>query len=108
MEKKQTMIQREKNGQFRKGSGGRPKGSRNKQTDSIRQYFLDFIECNSVDLQDAYNDLESKDKIKFISEMTRFLLPSVKSVEVNSTIDELTAEQFEEVVERIKEELTQN
>ena len=105
MDKKQTMIQREKNGQFRKGSGGRAKGSKNKQTDSIRQYFLDFIECNSVDLQDAYDELESKDKIKFISEMTRFLLPSVKSVEVNSTIDELTDEQFAEVVERIKEEL---
>ena len=102
------MEGRTKTGQFAKGNAGRPKGAKNKQTDTIRQYFLDFIECNSVDLQDAYNDLESKDKIKFISEMTRFLLPSVKSVEVNSTIDELTEEQFAEVVERIKEELSQN
>lgn len=101
------MEGRTKTGQFAKGNAGRPKGAKNKQTDTIRQYFLDFIECNSVDLQDAYNDLESKDKIKFISEMTRFLLPSVKSVEVNSTIDELTPAQFEEVVERIKEELSQ-
>lgn len=102
------MEGRTKTGQFAKGNAGRPKGAKGKQTDRIRQYFLDFIECNSVDLQDAYNDLESKDKIKFISDMTRFLLPSVKSVELNSTIDELTAEQFDEVVERIKEELTQN
>lgn len=102
------MEGRTKTGQFAKGNAGRPKGSKNKQTDSIRQYFLDFIECNSVDLQDAYNDLESKDKIKFISEMTRFLLPSVKSVELNSTLDELTEAQFEEVVARIKEELSQN
>lgn len=99
------MEGRTKTGQFAKGNAGRPKGAKNKQTDSIRQYFLDFIECNSVDLQDAYDDLESKDKIKFISEMTRFLLPSVKSVELNSTIDELTEQQFAEVVERIKEEL---
>lgn len=102
------MEGRTKTGQFAKGNAGRPKGAKNKQTDTIRQYFLDFIECNSVDLQDAYNDLESKDKIKFISEMTRFLLPSVKSVELNSTLDELTDEQFAEVVERIKEELSQN
>ncbi|WP_226064038.1 hypothetical protein [Kaistella polysaccharea] len=90
---------------FEKGnklSKGRPKGSKNKTTIEIRDYFTEFVGNRIEDLDQAFDDLEAKEKFKFLLDMAKFVVPTLRSV--GSTIDELSDEQFERIVRQIKSE----
>ena len=101
---------RNENGRFAKGNslGGRTKGSRNKTTQKIRDTFLKFIEDNLERMQEDFDQLEAKDRFKYLFEMSKFILPSLKSIEFGNILDELTEEQFSEVIEKIKLEYSNN
>lgn len=102
---------RNNKGQFLAGhsySTGRPKGSKNKTTEKIRDTFLHFIEDNLERMQSDFDQLEPKDRFKFLFEMSRFILPSLKAIEFGNILDELTEEQFQEVIEKIKLEYSNN
>ena len=101
---------RNENGRFAKGNslGGRTKGSRNKTTQKIRDTFLKFIEDNLERMQEDFDQLEAKDRFKYLFGMSKFILPSLKSIEFGNILDELTEEQFSEVIEKIKLEYSNN
>lgn len=101
---------RNENGRFAKGNnlGGRKPGSRNKTTQKIRDTFLKFIEDNLERMQEDFDTLEAKDRFKYLFEMSKFILPSLKSIEFGNILDELTEEQFSEVIEKIKSEYSNN
>ena len=101
---------RNENGRFAKGNnlGGRTKGSKNKTTEKIRDTFLHFIEDNLERMQSDFDQLEAKDRFKYLFEMSKFILPSLKSIEFGNILDELTEEQFNEVIEKIKLEYSNN
>ena len=101
---------RNSNGTFAKGNslGGRTKGSKNKTTEKIRDTFLHFIEDNLERMQSDFDQLEAKDRFKYLFEMSKFILPSLKSIEFGNILDELTEEQFAEVIEKIKIEYSNN
>ena len=105
------MEKRNSKGQFLAGhrySTGRPKGSKNKATEKIRDTFLHFIEDNLERMQEDFDQLEPKDRFKYLFEMSKFILPSLKSIEFGNILDELTEEQFQEVIEKIKIEYSNN
>lgn len=81
---------------------GRIKGSKNRNTVEIRQFFQDFVNRHLEELNEAFSELEAREKFKFIIEMTKFVIPSLRSV--SGTIDDLTEEQFNELVTRVKKE----
>lgn len=90
---------------FQKGNQfgkGRPKGSKNKSTTEIRDFFTQFVGNRIEDLETAFDDLEPREKFKFLLDMAKFILPTLRSV--GSTLDELSDEQFARVVEQIKRE----
>lgn len=101
---------RNSNGTFAKGNslGGRKLGSKNKTTEKIRDTFLHFIEDNLERMQEDFDELEAKDRFKYLFEMSKFILPSLKSIEFGNILDELTEEQFTEVIEKIKLEYSNN
>ena len=101
---------RNNNGQFAKGNnlGGRKVGSRNKTTQTIRDTFLKFIEDNLERMQEDFDQLDPKDRFRYLFEMSKFILPSLKSIEFGNVLDELTEEQFAEVIEKIKSEFSNN
>ena len=101
---------RNSNGRFAKGNslGGRTKGSRNKTTQKIRDTFLKFIEDNLERIQEDFDQLEPKDRFRYLFEMSKFILPPLKSIEFGNILDELTEEQFQEVIEKIKIEYSNN
>lgn len=105
------MDKRKPNGQFATGHGlskGRPKGSKNQVTEKIRDSFLHFIEENLDRMQEDFDSLEAKDRFRYLFEMSKFILPSLKAIEFGNVLDELTEEQFAEVIEKIKSEFSNN
>lgn len=101
---------RNNNGQFAKGNkvGGRTHGSKNKITEKIRSTYLNFIEYNLETLQDDFDALEAKERFKVLLELTRFVLPTLKAVEFGNVLDELSEEDFKQLVVKLKEEYSLN
>lgn len=93
-------------GQFSKGNtlGGRTKGSRNKTTLKIRDAFLDFVEANLSKMQEDFEKLEPKDRFKYLFDMSKFILPSLKAIELHDALAELTEDQFNELLTQVKAE----
>ncbi|MCK9235777.1 MAG: hypothetical protein WDA08_04605 [Weeksellaceae bacterium] len=87
---------------------GRPKGSKNKSSESIRKAFLNFVNDNIDSLQSSFDALEPKERFKVLIEISKFILPTLKSVDYSSTVDNLSDEDFERLLTEIKQEYKLN
>lgn len=65
-------------------TGGRAKGALNKDTAEIRQNFQLLIENNLATLENDLKELEPKDRIKAILDLSRFVLPTLKATELST------------------------
>jgi len=61
---------------------GRPKGSRNKSTADIRKKFQELIESNFEQLEKDLKTLRASERVKAITDLARFVLPTLKATEV--------------------------
>ena len=77
-------------GQFEKGNQGRKAGSRNKTTEEIRKKFQALFESQLEDLQKDFKSLTAKDRIRYTIELAKFVLPTLKQVEIEQTKEEDT------------------
>ena len=66
---------------------GRPKGSTNVATKEIRERFNLLVENNIDTLQKDIASLEPFQRIKVIIELSKFILPTLKSVDVTTATD---------------------
>mgnify|MGYP003635890265 FL=1 len=64
---------------------GRPKGSRNKATSDIREKFQELIESNFEQLEKDLKTLRASERVKAILDLAKFVLPTLKSTEVDLT-----------------------
>lgn len=64
---------------------GRPKGSRNKATTEIREKFQELIESNFEQLEKDLKTLRASERVKAILDLAKFVLPTLKSTEVDLT-----------------------
>ena len=88
---------------FKKGESGnpngRPKGSPNKSTDQLRGMFQAFLETNWDTVQKDFDKLDARDRLQFIERVAKLVLPPPLD-----DLHRLTDEQFETLIERIKNE----
>ncbi len=91
-------------GKFKPGNpgGGRPKGSKNKSSENIRGFFSDFLEKHISELNEAFNELEAREKFKVLLDMAKYVIPVLRSQD--NIIYDLSDDLFNEVVEQIKKE----
>ncbi len=69
---------------FQKGNDygkGRAKGSVNRTTSNVREAFSLLVENNLQRLQSDLDALSPRDRIKAISELSKYVLPQLKSIE---------------------------
>ena len=71
---------------------GRPAGSSNLATKEVRDRFNLLVENNIDKLQKDISSLEPFQRIKVIIELSKFILPTLKSVDIAGTIE--TENQF--------------
>ena len=67
----------------RAGKLGTRKGVGNRVTNEVRKSFQLLVENNLERLQNDLDELEPKDRIRFILEMARFILPTLQAVSVD-------------------------
>ena len=67
--------------------GGRTKGTPNRTTTEIRQNFQLLIENNLTTLENDIKELEPKDRIKVILDLSKFVLPNLKATELSTADD---------------------
>lgn len=67
---------------------GRPKGSTNVATAEIREKFNLLVENNIDKLQSDIASLEPFQRIKVILELSKFILPTLKSIDTTPTSEE--------------------
>lgn len=94
---------------FEKGNTygkGRPKGSKNKNSIGLRMFFQEFLDTYKEELFKEFPELDSKDKFKVFLDMAKYVTPSLRAVE--NEIEELSEEQFNQIVNKIKSDLNLN
>ena len=92
--------------QFQKGNPGRPKGSKNKSPqfmrDRIQALFDNYFELIQEDLE----SLNPRDRLKFLTDLIPYLLPKLQTTTFSQKIDfqELNEEDLDILIERIMNE----
>lgn len=87
---------------------GRPKGSPNKATATLRKTVSDFLEHNLKDVQAVYDKAGERDKLSFLIQLLRFALPQLQSIEVQNELEQLSDEQLTFLLEELKQEMREN
>lgn len=70
---------------FEKGHkkvGGRQQGSKNKATSKVREAFTNLLEDNLDQLREDFKELEPKDRIRLFMELSKYVIPQLKSTEI--------------------------
>ena len=79
---------------FTKGKSGnpngRPKGSKNKATSDLREFVLDFLECNKEKVQRDFDALEPKDRAQLYFKVMEYALPKLQATKAEHKIDNKT------------------
>lgn len=77
----------ENKGKIKKGQvlnpSGHPKGSKNKATQEIREYFKMFVENNMGQFEKDFKELTPQERIKTLIELSKMILPKQLEAEVN-------------------------
>jgi hypothetical protein len=68
-------------------TGGRAKGTPNKNTAELREQFQQLVNDNINLLNDDIKALEPKDRIKAILDLSKFILPTLKATELTGATE---------------------
>ena len=78
---------------------GRTPGTQNKTTKEIRETFKNLLENNLEQVQNDFDSLEPKDRVLFLLKLTSFVIPTLRSIEVN----EINIKDIEPIIIQINE-----
>ena len=71
-------------------TGGRKAGTPNKITKDLREKFKLLIEDNVDKLQNDIEQLEPKDRIKVLIDLSKFVLPTLRATDIKTNTDNFT------------------
>ena len=83
---------------------GRPKGSPNKVTASMRSWLAELIDENRTQIVKDLAALEPKDRLTILERFMQYTLPKIQSIEQDITMADLSAlteAQIDNIVARI-------
>jgi len=89
---------RDDKGRFAEGNEGRPKGIPNKTTTEIREAFSELLQGNLEQLKVDIASLEPKERVKLLLDMAQFVVPKLRSIDLQSDIEETITIDFNESI----------
>lgn len=63
------------------------KGKPNKTTEEIRERFQMLISNNLEQLEDDLNDLEPEKRLKYVIELSKFVIPTLRATDIKASGD---------------------
>jgi len=81
---------RDEQGKFVAGNSGRPVGSKNQTSSQIRDTFQLLLENNIEKIQEDLNELEPKDRIKLLLDLSNYILPKLRTTEYKGEAQNIT------------------
>lgn len=72
----------DKNSASKAGKKSSRKGSPNKTNEEIRERFKDLLDDNLERIQEDLDKLEPEERLKIILNLSKFVLPTLKSTEI--------------------------
>src|SRR6185369_12417961 len=91
-----------KPGQPSPNPNGRPKGSVNRISTELRNSIALFLRHEFPNVKRAFHKLDAEKKIKTYTDLLDFILPKLKSQELDISFDKLTDEQVDLIMENLK------
>ena len=82
---------------------GRPTGSPNKTTGTLRQQINDFLNDNWQKMQTDFEALEPKDRLIFYEKLMQYGLPKLQSTTLTTDFEKMTDEQLEYTIQTLIE-----
>ena len=70
-------------------TGGRSKGTPNKTTFEIRQMLTDILVSNIDTLQTDLSSLEPKERVKYLIDLSKLILPQLKQEDTSTKFVEM-------------------
>jgi len=67
---------------------GRPKGTPNKLTTELREQFTQLLENNLDKMQIDIDQLEPKDRVKVLLELSKFVIPVLRATEITTDLND--------------------
>ena len=77
---------------------GRPKGSRNKSGEGLRNLISDFLENRFESIVKDFEQLEPKDRLKVYTDLLQYGLPKLQSVSTATSFENLGEDQLNEII----------
>jgi hypothetical protein len=94
---------------FKKGQSGnikgRTKGSPNRTTKQLRESIASFLDNNFQRLENDFELLPPRDRIKFYCDLLQYGLPKLQSVQLESDFEYLTDMQIDKIINELKSNL---
>lgn len=69
-------------------SNGRPAGSKNKNSETVRKKFLELVQNNINQIEQDLEGLAALERIQVIIQLSKFVLPTLKSTNVQTEFKE--------------------
>jgi len=82
---------------------GRPKGSKNKVTANLRNWVQSVVIDNRQQFTTDLQLLEPYERVKLITQLLGYVLPRLQAVETAVNFNDLTDEQINIIVDRLKD-----
>lgn len=92
---------------FKKGESGnpkgKPKGADSQKTKKLRSWVTAFIEKNTKQIETDWLNLDPKERIVMFEKLLKYTLPALQATSTNLRFEDLTEEQLDEIINRLKE-----
>lgn len=74
-------FKRQSNGRFGQGNKGRPVGIKDKTTNGMKQFLLDFCIEKAPDLYEAWDTLSAREKVDTFCKIAKMVMPNEQADE---------------------------
>ena len=96
---------------FKKGQSGnlkgRTKGTQNKVSKHLRENITSFLENNFERLENDFDLLPPKERMKFYCDLLQYGLPKLQTVQLETDFEHLTDLELDKIINELKNSISE-